>query len=439
MLAGAAGAALAPGFLSFAARADIAALRSRVSFVTGTGRRQMAYDALKPFREQIRTAISGKQVILKANNVSVGYPACATHVDTLRGLLDFFKEMTTQQIQIAEAPASYQGATATFQEYGYAPLATEYNVKLVDWNTSTYSEIDGIQTLYRGILKMRIIEPLTNSANFIVSVARMKTHWTAVATLSVKNILMCAPWNGNSTAQSNQVERMKMHGGQWWDSVNNNNDFSNRYLTLNMPTVAKYAWPDLAFVDGYEGMEGDGPERGTPVASRIALAGFDPVAVDRIGTELMGINPFYMQYVKKCADLGLGNWDCSLIDVLGPPIGSYIKKYAMAPSFAKQVAWMGAAQPSVCNYTTVSIRSMSPEQRGSIPIVMPRTTYSRISVTDLQGRPVRTLVAHTIPEGRHTITWDHCDDSGHRVPAGIYIMRIQSRAGDVRQRITVGW
>ena len=43
-------------------------------------------------------------------------------------------------------------------------------------------------------------------------------------------------------------------------------------------------------VDGYIGMEGRGPVNGTIVEHRIALAGHDVIAVDRIGLELMGIN-----------------------------------------------------------------------------------------------------------------------------------------------------
>ncbi|HYW47476.1 MAG TPA: DUF362 domain-containing protein [Bryobacteraceae bacterium] len=46
----------------------------------------------------------------------------------------------------------------------------------------------------------------------------------------------------------------------------------------------------VGIVDGFEGMEGNGPASGTPVPHRIALASTDFLAVDRVGLECMGID-----------------------------------------------------------------------------------------------------------------------------------------------------
>ena len=67
---------------------------SLVSLTAGSERRQIAYDAVKVFEEDIKTAIESKQVILKPNIVWHDPSDCATHPDTLRGLLDFFEEIT---------------------------------------------------------------------------------------------------------------------------------------------------------------------------------------------------------------------------------------------------------------------------------------------------------------------------------------------------------
>jgi hypothetical protein len=42
---------------------------SQVSFVKGSDRRQMIYDTLKPFKEQLQQAIADKQVFIKINCV----------------------------------------------------------------------------------------------------------------------------------------------------------------------------------------------------------------------------------------------------------------------------------------------------------------------------------------------------------------------------------
>ena len=60
--------------------------RSSVAFVTGTDRRAMMHEVIKPFEKQIRNGVKGKQLIIKPNMVSTTVPLCATHVDALRGL-----------------------------------------------------------------------------------------------------------------------------------------------------------------------------------------------------------------------------------------------------------------------------------------------------------------------------------------------------------------
>ena len=64
-------------------------------------------------------------------------------------------------------------------------------------------------------------------------------------------------------------------------------------------------------IDGYEGMEGEGPLKGTPVASHIAIASTDFVAADRIGVEAMGVNPNWVGYLGYCCDAGLGMYHSS--------------------------------------------------------------------------------------------------------------------------------
>ena len=82
---------------------------------------------------------------------------------------------------------------------------------------------------------------------------------------------------------------------------------------MNLALTANRMRPywGATIIDGFEGMEGEGPLRGTPVASRVALASTDLVAADRIGVELMGIDPAWMGYLRYCADAGLGCFDRS--------------------------------------------------------------------------------------------------------------------------------
>jgi len=42
-------------------------------------------------------------------------------------------------------------------------------------------------------------------------------------------------------------------------------------VNFNMANLAQRLHPDLAVIDGYEGMEGNGPTLGTPVEHRFVL------------------------------------------------------------------------------------------------------------------------------------------------------------------------
>ena len=56
--------------------------------------------------------------------------------------------------------------------------------------------------------------------------------------------------------------------------------------------------PDLAVIDGFLGMEGQGPSDGDPVEMKAALAGADPIAVDRTAARLMGFDPDRIKYLS---------------------------------------------------------------------------------------------------------------------------------------------
>jgi flagellar hook assembly protein FlgD len=64
------------------------------------------------------------------------------------------------------------------------------------------------------------------------------------------------------------------------------------------------------------------------------------------------------------------------------------------------------------------------------------TIPARVSVQVLDGRGsvVRTLVAgRDLPSGHASVFWDRRDDSGRRVKAGTYVIRVHATAPDAQQ------
>ena len=99
-------------------------------------------------------------------------------------------------------------------------------------------------------------------------------------------------------------------------------------------------------IDGYEGLEGNGPLNGDPVASRLAIASTDLVAADRVGVETMGVNPEWMGYLRYCAQAGLGQFDLERIELRGGvAIDSRAAQVQAAPAHRQATGVDGPAGP----------------------------------------------------------------------------------------------
>lgn len=309
---------------------DVDLAESRVSLVTGgTNRREMVYEAMRPFKDQIEAGLRNRNAFIKINCVMHDLPLIATHPDAVRGILDFIKPFHKGKVLIGESTASERGALALIEQYGFLPLANEYdNVEFLELNDQP--------TTYQYILdpdlrptKIRIINTFLDPDNYTFSVTRLKTHNVVIITLSLKNVVMGSPLK---IPKLQVNEKSKMHG-------NSKGNQSPKMLHYNLFRIAHYVRPDFAVLDGVEGVEGDGPTMGEPVDHQVVLAGTDFLSVDRIGTELMGVPWEDMGYLNFCQTDGLGQGDRDKIRILGPDPRGYVRKYKLHSNIAWQYTW----------------------------------------------------------------------------------------------------
>ena len=295
--------------------------RSKVSFVTGTDRREMMNKVLSPLKDVIAEGIKGKQIVIKPNFVNTNNPLCATHVDAVRGVLDFLKPMYSGKIIIGESPAG-GSAMPGFENYGYMSLKNEYGVTLEDFN-SAYSKPAWILDRNLYPTEIQLISQFLDPNNYIISLTRLKTHNTVVATMGLKNIVMGAPINSAASGS-----KRLMHGA------------SSRWLNYNMFLVAQKVRPHLTVIESVEGMEGNGPISGTPVEHGVALAGTDVMAVDSIGAQLMDVPLDDLGYLNFCANAGLGIIDREKIDIIGDEKPQdHVIKYELGRDIERQLQW----------------------------------------------------------------------------------------------------
>ena len=307
---------------------------SRVALVTGDNRADMAFRALQPFSKEIAQAVGNKRIVIKPNLVSSSIQLSATHKDTIEGILEFFKSIKKiDNIVIGESAADGPTMVA-YDNYGFIPVADKYKVKLIDLDDNPFRVLYVMDELDLRPKPVRMSSLLTDRDIFVMSVARMKTHDRIVATLTFKNLAVGAPIKDPGFA----FGRNRVTGTRSDKAIVHGNGF--RGIHYNLFNIAYQIRPDLAFIDGYDGMEGDGPTNGTLIDHRVCVAGLDWMSVDRIGLELMGVDPEQIGYLNFCANAGMGVYDINKIEIVGDKLADHIKNYKMSRNIEKQLQWM---------------------------------------------------------------------------------------------------
>jgi uncharacterized protein (DUF362 family) len=111
-------------------------------------------------------------------------------------------------------------------------------------------------------------------------------------------------------------------------------------INLNLAVVAPYVWPHLAVIDGWQGMEGEGPSAGDAVDWRVAAAGTDALAVDVLTASLMGFDPDSVGYLHHCRLMGLGVGLLEQIDVVGQIRPHEVRhRFRPHPTYLRQLGW----------------------------------------------------------------------------------------------------
>lgn len=310
-----------------------AATPTAVGLTTGDNRADLAFRALQPFAKQVKAAIGKKRIVIKPNNVSIDIPLASTHADTLEGILEFLKSIgRLDNVIIAESAAN--GPTFDgFSNFGYNRLADKYKVKLVDLDQEEYDTLYVFDEKDFRPHAVRMSKILLNQDSYIISSARMKTHDRVVATLSLKNIVFGAPIKdkgftyGKDRKPGAKIDKPIVHGSGF------------RGINYNLFSLARQLHPHLSVIDGFQGMEGQGPNSGTPVDHRICITSTDWLAADRVGIEVMGIDFAKVGYLNFCADAGLGVADLGKIEVIGEKIIDHIKPYQLSKNIDAQLVW----------------------------------------------------------------------------------------------------
>jgi uncharacterized protein (DUF362 family) len=306
--------------------------RSVVSLASGESRRKNICDSLVAIEDRILPVLRTKKyVVIKPNIVNTVNQLASTHVDALHGVLDFLGPRFKGPVVIAESSAGF--TTEGYDHFRYHDVVAEHKplqVSLVDLNEEGKYQTHAILDGDLHVVPVRLAARLMDPDAFIICSALMKTHNTVVATLSIKNMALGAPLHSPRKEKQRWSDKRIYHGGVRQTHVD---------ITLTAQKLQPF-W-GATVIDGYEGMEGNGPNGGERVPSRVAIASTDYVAADRVGIEAMGIDASWVGYLGFCAQSGLGQNDLAKIDIRGAKLAEVARKYRVHPDIQRELRWMG--------------------------------------------------------------------------------------------------
>ncbi len=200
------------------------------------------------------------------------------------------------KVYVVESDATITSADKAFEATGMKDMC---NRNGVEWINLRYVKDRVKLAVPNGEALKSITVPRIVTESAVISAAKLKTHMDTGVTLGMKNMFGLLP-----------------------------NKFKGKYhlkgiskVVVDINTVLK---PVLTVIDGFVGMEGQGPIDGTPVQMNLIISGTDPVATDATACRIMGINPYEIKHIKRAYEKGLG---CSEAQIVGEKLDTVTRPF----------------------------------------------------------------------------------------------------------------
>jgi uncharacterized protein (DUF362 family) len=216
----------------------------------------------------------GERVLIKPNLLAGKSPekAVTTHPEVLRAVIELVRKAGGAPL-VGDSPG-IGGLRKVAEKAGILAVIEDTGAELVEFTEPV--PVAGVGMFKRFELARPYLE-----ADRIINLPKLKTHEMMTMTCAVKNLFGAvvgaakAGWHLKAGADRERFARMLLE----------------IYLLRQ---------PDLNIVDAITAMEGNGPGSGDPRHVGLLLAGVNPVAVDLIAAEILGI-PQKLLYVERVA------------------------------------------------------------------------------------------------------------------------------------------
>jgi len=232
-----------------------------------------------------------------------------THPSVIAATREALLRLGAAVVLIGDGPALERDTQAVLESIRMREFTGPLARIFVDLNVDDVERVS-LQTR-ASRLKELYLPRTVRGADYVVSLAKLKTHHWAGVTLSLKNMFGIVP--GGCYGWPKNI----LH----WAGID------RAILDINAAVR-----PDLAIVDGIVGMEGNGPIQGMSKAAGALIVGDDPVAVDATCARLMELLPEKIKHIARAATL-LGHIRPEKIQQIGESIESTRVPFAVIDAF----------------------------------------------------------------------------------------------------------
>jgi len=232
---------------------------------------------------------SNSKVLLKINHLSPPSPperAIVAHPEFTRAVIAHLQKIGCE---IIVADDIFSRLKNGFQLSKYQPMAEEMNVRLVNLKELGFKKI----TLPGKRLRETFITPLFFECDYIVNLAKLKTHSLTTFTGAIKNFYGLIPY-GLRLDYHRQFRQIP--------------EFCEMLVDIYEVVKDKVC---LNLMDAVVGQEGEGPSNGLPRFVGYILGSLDAVALDAVASSLINLSPgkVLTTLEAQSRDLGVGELD----------------------------------------------------------------------------------------------------------------------------------
>ncbi|MCF6178347.1 MAG: DUF362 domain-containing protein [Geopsychrobacter sp.] len=252
---------------------------------------------LAPLGGMGRFVKPGQRVLLKPNLLAgkSADQAVTTHPEIVRAVAQMVQD-AGGSVTLGDSPG-IGGAASVARKCGIMTVVEELGIQFNPFDDAVKIHPQG-----RTFQELEVARALLE-ADVVINLPKLKTHQMMGLTCAVKNMF--------GAIVGLRKPRLHLQAGS-----------DKALFALMLLELCEQLQPALTIVDAVVGMEGDGPGSGDTVQIGVLIAGENPLSVDRIAAEIVGMHPQQIWTLKLALQTKREGAKLETIEIVGESVAA---------------------------------------------------------------------------------------------------------------------